>query len=104
MKRKPVKRSTSGQNASTRIRRVVGELRRLGYTVTPPKPEGEYTKAMRTGVKPEIWPPIVMSRAELDHFRKLCEMGWDAVEAKPELSAEIAAMDELDAIAGMENP
>lgn len=31
--------------------------------------ESEYAKALRTGVKPAIWPPIMMSREELEHFR-----------------------------------
>ena len=32
-------------------------------------PESEYWKAIRTGKKPAIWPPITMTQEELDHFR-----------------------------------
>lgn len=31
--------------------------------------ESAYEKAIRTNVKPAIWPPITMSQSELDHFR-----------------------------------
>ena len=40
-----------------------------GKWPTEPPPESEYEKAIRTGVKPAIWPPIVMTREELNHFR-----------------------------------
>jgi hypothetical protein len=41
-----------------------------GYTVKPPQPqETEYQKAVRTGIKPRIWPPITMTMDDLDHFR-----------------------------------
>jgi hypothetical protein len=33
-------------------------------------PESNYRKALRTGIKPDIWPPILMSQEDLDHFRK----------------------------------
>lgn len=32
--------------------------------------ESEYWKAVRTGKKPKIWPPITMTREELEHFRQ----------------------------------
>jgi hypothetical protein len=32
--------------------------------------ESAYEKAIRTGVKPAIWPPISMTAEELDHFRR----------------------------------
>lgn len=31
--------------------------------------ETEYRKALRTGVMPAIWPPIVMTEEDLQHFR-----------------------------------
>lgn len=34
------------------------------------KKESEYQKALRTGVKPDIWPPIMMTGEELQHFRE----------------------------------
>ena len=33
--------------------------------------ESEYAKALRTGVKPDIWPPIFMNQEELAHFQNL---------------------------------
>ncbi len=35
--------------------------------------ETEYQKALRTGVKPAIWPPISMTSDELLHFRETCK-------------------------------
>ena len=38
--------------------------------VKEPKPtESEYAKSIRTGVKPDIWPPLIMTRDDLKHFR-----------------------------------
>lgn len=34
-----------------------------------PEPETEYQKVIRTGVRPAIWPPILMTSEELLHFR-----------------------------------
>jgi hypothetical protein len=44
-------------------------LEKRGYIVRPPEPESPYAKYLRTGNKPKIWPPLVMTREELDHFR-----------------------------------
>lgn len=45
-----------------------------GYTIIAPVVEEEspYWRAIRTGIKPEIWPPIFMSQDELHHFRRSC--------------------------------
>jgi hypothetical protein len=40
-----------------------------GFKVIEPPKESEYAKAIRTGVKPLIWPPIFMTCEELTHFR-----------------------------------
>lgn len=45
-------------------------LESAGFRVIDPEPESEYAKAMRTGVIPDIWPPIVMSQDELEQWRK----------------------------------
>ena len=37
---------------------------------TSKKEETEYMKALRTGILPDIWTPIRMTREDLDHFRK----------------------------------
>lgn len=52
------------------IKAAIQLLRSHGYTVNDPPKETEYAKALRTGVKPAIWPPIVMTREELEHFRQ----------------------------------
>lgn len=57
---------------ASNIRAAVRLLRAHGYTVTDPPKETAYAKALRTGVTPEIWPPIVMTRDELEHFRQSC--------------------------------
>ena len=46
-------------------------LKKNGFGITEPLPESEYEKAIRTGVKPAIWPPVVMTREELNHFRAM---------------------------------
>ena len=52
-----------------RLIRAKDLLESYGYVVTMPPEESAYDKALRTGERPEIWPPIVMTREELDHFR-----------------------------------
>lgn len=51
------------------VAELIGEIERLrGLNVN--ESESEYAKALRTGIKPDIWPPVVMSREELEHFRR----------------------------------
>lgn len=47
-------------------------LKKNGYTIKMPEElqETEYKKALHTEVKPIIWPPIVMTEDDLQHFRK----------------------------------
>lgn len=58
-----------------RVKDAIRFLEEKGYRVSPPKRkqpkrhESVYWKAIRTGVYPEIWPPIFMSLDELIHFR-----------------------------------
>lgn len=54
-----------------KIKAAIKLLQGNGYTVKEPEipGESEYCKAIRTGVKPDLWPPISMTRDELDHFR-----------------------------------
>lgn len=54
-----------------KIEAAIKLLKENGYAVEPPTEpkESEYEKAIRTGVRPDIWPPIVMTREELNHFR-----------------------------------
>ena len=47
--------------------------RRNGRKPKRPREETAYRKAIRTGVKPTVWPPIVMTAADLKHFRKEVE-------------------------------
>ncbi len=54
---------------NAKIKAAIKLLKSEGYGITPPPPETEYEKALRTGIKPAIWPPIVMTREELEHFR-----------------------------------
>jgi hypothetical protein len=54
---------------SKEIAAAIKLLKKNGFGITEPPPESEYEKAIRTGVKPAIWPPIVMTREELNHFR-----------------------------------
>lgn len=44
-------------------------LKKNGFGITEPPSESQYEKAIRTGVKPAIWPPIMMTWEELNHFR-----------------------------------
>ncbi len=55
----------------SKIKAAIKLLEKNGYTVEASKPpaESEYRKALRTGKKPSIWPPIVMTRDDLNHFR-----------------------------------
>ena len=53
-----------------RIDNAIRLLEQHGYTVTAPEPESAYQKAIRTGKRPAIWPPIVMTRDDLEHFRR----------------------------------
>lgn len=62
-KRQPAKKDS-------KLNAAITLLKQHGYTVRLPPPETEYAKALRTGVKPDIWPPISMTREELDHFRR----------------------------------
>lgn len=51
------------------IKAAVKLLKANGYVIFEPPEETEYHKAVRTGVRPKIWPPIAMSREDLNHFR-----------------------------------
>lgn len=55
----------------TKIEAAIKLLKQNGYIVTAPKPlrESEYQKALRTGIQPAIWPPIMMTKDDVDHFR-----------------------------------
>lgn len=53
---------------SRKIQAAVRLLRDNGYSVSMPE-ETPYQRAIRTGVKPKIWPPIVMTWDDLQHFR-----------------------------------
>ena len=44
--------------------------RRNGRMPKRPREETAYRKAIRTGIKPAIWPPIVMTAKDLKHFRQ----------------------------------
>lgn len=52
------------------------------------KKETEYQKAIRTGIKPAIWPPIVMTREDLEHFRAHLGSGSIALEAPGALTVD----------------
>lgn len=55
---------------NSKIESAIKLLKEKGYTVMPPEPqETEYQKAIRTGKKPAIWPPIMMTREDLNYFR-----------------------------------
>lgn len=54
---------------SPKVRGAIALLEKKGYTVEPPPQETEYRKTLRTGKKPAIWPPIVMTQEDLQHFR-----------------------------------
>jgi hypothetical protein len=53
-----------------KIESAIKLLEQNGYKITNPKEpeETEYRKAIRTGVIPEIWPPIMMTQDDLQHF------------------------------------
>lgn len=49
----------------SKIKAAVKLLKDNGYEIIAPPKESEYVKAIRTGIKPAIWPPLVMSRAAI---------------------------------------
>jgi len=56
---------------SLKIEAAITLLKGNGYGITEPEEPQEtpYQKAIRTGKKPRIWPPIVMTQDDLQHFR-----------------------------------
>lgn len=61
----------------TKIKAAIRLLEGNGYTVKQPQEfkETEYWKAIRTGKKPPVWPPLIMTRDELEHFRACVTLG-----------------------------
>lgn len=55
-----------------KIEAAINLLKANGYMVSEPPQElqeTQYQKAIRTGIKPAIWPPISMTGDDLQHFR-----------------------------------
>lgn len=47
---------------------LISNLEKLDGDAVP-EDETAYEKALRTGIKPDIWSPIFMTKEELEHFR-----------------------------------
>ncbi len=82
-----------------KIEAAIKLLEQNEYSVTAPPGESDYQKALRTGKKPAIWPPIVMTQDDLNHFRSThgitLELSHRASDmAKSNLKAQLKSQSE----------